>query len=192
MRVIASALMAALLLGCPATPPVTEVDAGEEPFDGETEGSGGGIPQFDPDAIDAGDPVIDAGMVVVDTRCCDTVFSVSDEEPVDAVGVLEGDSPALAGGLSLTRGDAGWSASACFPLNSSSFYWYRFSWDGGLRDAGTFELEDGGTETLVVMDVVTRVRASDREPSFESADGTRNYYRAVSSCDGLDGSVPSP
>lgn len=187
---LAPFFLAGLLLGCPAPTPPTEEDAGEEVFDGETQGSGGGIPVFDPDAIDAGDPVIDAGEVTVETRCCPTSFSISDQEPAGAVGVLEGESPAFDGGLPLSRSDAGWTATACFPIQSSSFYWYRFSWDGGVRDAGTFEQDDGGTETILVQDVVTQVRASDTEPVSEAAAGRRNYYREVSSCDGLDGAVP--
>lgn len=185
---LAPLLLAGLLFGCPAPQPPQEEDAGETIFDGET--TGGGIPVFDPDAIDAGDAVVDAGLVTVETRCCSTGFSITDEEPADAVGVLEGESPVFDGGLALTRGDGGWAVTACFPVQSSSFYWYRFTWDGGVRDAGTFDLDDGGMETILINDVVTSLRASDREPVFEGATGRRNYYREVSSCDGLDGSVP--
>lgn len=186
-----SSLVGLALAGCPATPPPEEEeeDAGVEPYDGET--VGGVIPVFDPDAIDAGDPVIDAGEVVVDTRCCDTRFSITDEEPADAVGVLEGQNVVFGDGLPLTRGDGGWSVSACFPLNASAFYWYRFSWDGGVLDAGTTLLEDGGEETLLIPLMAGALRASDTEPSFTDSDGVRrNYYRAVESCDGLDGGVP--
>ncbi|MDP2274749.1 MAG: hypothetical protein Q8K32_28665 [Archangium sp.] len=181
--------LALVLAGCPEPVPVEEEDAGVEPYDGPTQSSV--IPTFDPDAIDAGDPIIDAGMVTIDTRCCDTQFAITDEEPADAVGLLEGQHTLFGAGLPLTRSDAGWSVAACFPLNASAFYWYRFTWDGGVFDAGTTDLEDGGQETLLVPVTGESLRASASEPGFTDADGVRrNYYRAVESCDGLDGAVP--
>ncbi|MCA2981898.1 MAG: hypothetical protein INH41_02240 [Myxococcaceae bacterium] len=186
----AATVVLALLAGCPGpkpTPPVEE--EAEEPFDGETMSSV--IPRVDPDSpFDAGVFVIDAGRVEVETRCCATTFSISDQEPADATGVLVGESSALRPGLPLRRTDAGWTASACVTLNTSSFYRYRFEWDGGTRDAGEVDLPDGGVEISIVPVTIVSERASDREPSVSDATGQQNYYRAVSACDGLDGGVP--
>lgn len=173
----------------PPPPPVVEEEV-VEPYDGPT--SSGIIPTLDPDDpdVDAGDVVIDAGMIVVETRCCDTNFTISDLEPADAVGVLEGELPVFQGGVPLSREDGGWAATACFPLIASGHYWYRFSWDGGVEDGGLELLADGGEEAVLIPVVITSVRASDREPSVTNASGARNYFREVSSCDGLDGGVP--
>lgn len=184
-----ASLAGLLLTACPQPAPAQEEDAGVEPFDGET--TGGVIPVFDPEALDAGPMVIDAGVVTVDTRCCETNFAISSEEPADAVGTLEGENPVFADGLPLTRSDAGWSVPACFPLNASAFYWYHFTWDGGVLDAGTELLPDGGEATVLIPLVGSSNRASTSEPSFTDSNGARrNYYRAVESCDGLDGGVP--
>lgn len=189
-RVWLSSLLGLALAGCPPEPgPIDEEDAGEEPYDGPA--SSGVIPTFDPETYDAGDLVIDAGMVTVETRCCDTQFAISDEEPADAVGLLQGENPVFGTGLALTRGDGGWSVQACFPVNASAYYWYHFTWDGGLFDAGLTLMEDGGEELVLVPLTGESMRASDSEPGFtDSAGVRRNYYRAVESCDGLDGSVP--
>jgi hypothetical protein len=185
-----SSLWVTLLIGlaaCPAPPPPPVEEEPDEPYDGPT--SSGIIPSIDPDA-DAGLVLLDAGDVVVETRCCATTFTISDEEPLDAVGVLEGELAVFQGGVPLSRSDAGWMASACFPISASSHYWYRFSWDGGVEDGGVELLPDGGEEQLIYPVVITSLRASDREPSVTNASGTRNYFREVSSCDGLDGGVP--
>lgn len=172
-------------------PGTVEEETAPLPYDGETSGSGGGIPVFEPGVMDAGSEIIDAGNVTVDTRCCQTAFSISDGEPADAVGKLQGEHGKLAGGISLSRTDAGWSASTCFPVNSSSRYWYAFSWDAGFVDGGIDLLPDGGEEAVLIYKEGRSLRASDREPSFVDSEGTRrNYYREVSSCDGLDGGVP--
>lgn len=173
----------------PPPPPVVEEEV-VEPYDGPT--SSGIIPTIDPEDldVDAGVEQLDAGNVVVETRCCETTFTISDEEPLDAVGVLEGEVAVFQGGVPLSRGDAGWTAAACFPISASSHYWYRFSWDGGVEDGGVELLPDGGEEQLIIPVVITSLRASDREPSVTNSEGTRNYFRDVSTCDGLDGGVP--
>lgn len=175
---------------CPGPKKPAPVEEEEElPFDGES--MSGVIPTFDRDRdIDAGVFIIDAGRVDVETRCCATSFSISDQEPLDATGVLLGQTSALQGGVPLRRNDAGWTANACVTINSSGFYWYRFSWDGGLRDAGEVDLPDGGFEVVIEPITVTVDRASDREPGVDNATGRQNFYREVSSCDGLDGGVP--
>jgi hypothetical protein len=182
-------LGAVLWAACPAPvrQPIPEEE--EEPFDGESKS--GVIPTFDRDReIDAGVFVIDAGRVDVETRCCATTFSISDEEPLDATGVLLGQASALQAGLPLRRTDAGWTANACVTVNTSGFYWYRFTWDGGTRDAGEVDLPDGGVDIVIEPVIVTRDRASDREPGVDNATGRQNFYRAVATCDGLDGGVP--
>jgi hypothetical protein len=162
----------------------------EEPYEGPS--SSGIPPAIDPDDydFDAGVVLVDAGSVVVDTRCCVTRFSISDQEPADATGVIEGDLPVFAGGTPLTREDGGWTATVCHPLNASGYYWYRFVWDGGLFDGGTETQPDGGEAPVLIPVTATSVRASDRETSVTNSQGTRNFYREVSSCDGLGGRVP--
>ena len=179
-----------LFVACPAPEPEPEREPEPEPYDGP--GGSGIPPAFDPEDFDfdSGVFLVDAGMVVVDTRCCTTRFSISDEEPADAIGSIQGDLPIFAGGISLTREDGGWTAMACHPINASGFYWYRFEYDAGVFDAGVVGLPDGGEEILEIPLTGSVVRASDRESSVATSDGRRNYYRAVSSCDGLDGGVP--
>ncbi len=187
-QTLIAALGVALLSACPTKPtPVTSDEEPEVPYEGNAMSSV--IPKLDPDA-DAGVFIIDAGMVVVETRCCVTNFAISDGEPSDATGVLLGQTSALRAGLPLTRTDAGWAASACMTLNASTLYWYRFTWDGGVFDAGEVDLPDGGLETVLEPITAIADRSSDQEPGVTDADGRKNYYRAVSSCDGLDGSVP--
>lgn len=180
------------VMACPAPQPTPqpEEDAGVEPYDGPT--STRIPPAVDPDDhdFDAGQTLIDAGTIVVETRCCQTRFSISSAEPADAVGVLEGELPVLKAGRALTREDGGWVATACHPIGAAGHYWYRFTWDAGIVDAGTELLDDGGIETLEVATTETIVRASEREPSVTNSEGARNFFRSVSSCDGLDGGVP--
>lgn len=168
----------AVLSACPGpTRRPAPVEEEEEPFTGDS--MSGVIPTFDRDReFDAGVFIIDAGNVVVETRCCATTFSISDEEPADATGVLTGETALLQSGVPLLRTDAGWTASACIVLNTATFYWYRFSWDGGLRDAGGVDLPDGGYEVVIEPVTVTSDRASAREPGVDNAEGRRNYYRA--------------
>lgn len=189
-----TSLLAVLVFSaCPPPVVVTpEEDAGELPavFDGPTERLG--IPDLPSDYAFDASVEIDAGPLNVDTRCCQTNFRISDEEPAGGVtGTLRIALGAFANGVPLTRGGGAWTASVCFPLERSASYQYEFLFDGGLIDGGQNELPDGGVEWVEVTDVRQTVRASAGEPGFELADGTRtNFYRAVSSCDGLDGSVP--
>lgn len=160
-------------------------------FDGPTQSSS--IPQLPENfPFDASFPAIDAGVIVVDTRCCDTNFGIADREPnLEVTGVMRFGSNLFPNGVALTRGSGRWTARACFPVNSASTYWYQFTWDAGVVDAGVGELDDGGLVNLSYVDIKQVVRASDEEPGVEAIDGTRsNTFRAVSSCDGLDGSVP--
>lgn len=190
--VVSVAVLGLIAGGCPAPQQMSSDDdvLPEDVYDGPT--SSGVIPVYEPETFDGGDPLIDAGEVVVDTTCCTTQFSISDQEPADAVGLLQGESSVFGDGLALDRTDAGWSATACFPINASAFYWYAFSWDGGFVDGGVLiEDRDGGAGEIVAVQLIeTSTRASDREPSIDTATGLRNFYREVSSCDGLDGSVP--
>lgn len=183
------AFLFALLMTAACKPATTDTDAGddfEDPYDGPTENAT--IPVLDPDNLDldAGDVVVDAGEVIVDTTCCDFAFSISDQEPEDAVGFIDGELPLFSGGLPLTRGDAGWSATACVPINAASRYSYRFSWDGGIEDGGVTFLEDGGMEWSEVAVTTTELRYSDTETQVTNSEGTVNYYEARASC-GADG-----
>jgi hypothetical protein len=179
------------LAGCPQPMPMPE-DAGEPPprpaYDGDT--AGGSIPEL-PEGVMNPEPLIDAGPIVVDAGCCETRFRVAESaEPADATGrVVSG--LAVLSGLELTRLGGEWSTQACFPLNASVAYRYEFTWDAGVLDGGSLDLEDGGTEWLELPLIGHSLRASDAEPGFVDVNGERwNFYRAVESCDGLDGSVP--
>jgi hypothetical protein len=160
------------------------------PYDGPSQS--GTIPVIDPSNLDldAGQTLVDAGLVTVETRCCDTNFRIADQEPADAVGVIEGELGTLRAGVPLTRSAGQWTAAACVTINSSGAYWYRFTWDGGVVDAGLELQPDGGEEIVLVPVTESAVRASALEPTVSSADGLRNFYSAVNSCDGLDGGVP--
>ncbi len=196
VRVIGSVALLVVFAACPPPPPVIpEEDAGEPEqviFDGPTQNSG--IPELSEEfAVDASIPVIDSGVIVVDTRCCATNFSISDQEPVAGVtvGTLRIELSAFSSGVALTRAGGRWRGSACFPVNVAAPYHYEFTHDAGLVDAGEVALEDGGIVISERLELQTTLRASDEEPGFDLADGRRtNFFRAVSSCDGLDGSVP--
>lgn len=188
-------VLALALSACrPQVMPRPQVDAGPDEeviFDGPT--SNTGIPQLPEDfAFDASIPRIDSGVIVVDTTCCVTTFSIADREPAEGVvGGLYINLSTFDGGVPLTRAAGRWTTTACFPVNQSASYQYQFDYDGGVIDAGIVELEDGGLVHVERLDLQTWRRGSDEEPGFELADGTRtNFYRAVSSCDGLDGGVP--
>jgi hypothetical protein len=190
-----SLVTALVLVGCPRPPPdITEDDAGapeDVVYDGPTRGIG--VPDLPDDfALDAALSEIDSGVIVVDRPCCTTSFSIRDEEPSGGVtGTLIIGLQAFAAGVPLTRGGGRWRASACFPVNQSAPYFYQFDIDAGFVDAGAVELDDGGVIWTQVLDLRQMRRASDDEPSFEEIDGTQaNVFRAVSTCDGLDGSVP--
>lgn len=150
------------------------------PYEGEAAGN---LPDFTPGLFDAGDnSPIDAGPIIVDTRCCKLRLSIaSSGEPLHAVGVVKGEANPLASGVALSRdGDAGFSANVCFPVNSSSFYWYEFEWVTGDADAGGVLLEDGG----VWMHVR---RHSETELNYPVGDGTyQNYIPSVDDCALLD------
>ncbi len=187
-RVLWLALVA--LSTCSPMPKPEPEPEPDEPYDGPT--TNNTIPVRDPDDLDAdaGDVVVDAGEVIVDVTCCETRFSISDEEPADATGELVGALPVLMAGVPLTRSDAGWAAAVCVPINASARYGYRFTWDAGTIDAGSFELEDGGMEGREVSVIGSIERASDREPQVSDSVGTMNYYRSVASCAEHDGGVP--
>ena len=184
------------LLGLGACPPVEPApeDAGEEPavvFDGPT--APAGVPDFFP-PFDAGDGRIDSGVIAVDTTCCDTRFSIADLEPAEVqTATLRIGLGAFSNGVALERDGGRWGAVACFPVNQSAVFFYEFTWDGGLVDAGNRELNDGGSEQVLTGSTIQTQRASDDEPSFTDSEGQRfNLYPAVTSCAGLDGSVPQP
>lgn len=191
MRALLLCLAVVALVGCPG--PKTSVDAGAEDagppaYDGTT--SGGAIPEL-PEGAQSQSPLIDAGLIVVDAGCCPTQFQIDDQEPADATGRLVGALEVFHGGTALTRGGGLWTASLCFPVETSGTYRYEFTWDGGVEDGGTVDLDDGGVETILIPVVGFSARASATEPGFVDATGDRwNLFGAVSSCDGLDGSVP--
>lgn len=183
-----------VLSACPPTPEPEPEDAGEElpvPYDGPAVPSG--VPDFLP-PFDAGDGLIDSGVIMVDPTCCETRFSISDVEPTQVSSALLRIPLAKFGaGVTLSRDGGRWHGSGCFPVNTSAAYFYEFTFDGGLVDGGSRALDDGGYEFFEVSSEVVSQRASDEEPSFIDADGLPfNFYRAVSTCDGLDGSVPGP
>lgn len=191
MRSLGLCALVALFAGCPQPPP-PPADAGEEgpppAYDGEV--SGGSIPEI-PDGLLNPEPLIDAGPIEVDGGCCATRFHIAEgAEPADATGRIVSGLGPLAG-LPLVRAGGEWAANACFPLNASVAYRYEFVWDGGVEDGGSADLEDGGVEWFEIRLVGSSLRASDAEPGFTDVNGERwNFYRAVESCDGLDGSVP--
>jgi len=195
MRAGALFVAALALAACRQPMPDPEpFDAGPEEavvFDGPT--SNTGIPQLPEDfTFDASIPLIDSGVITVDGTCCVTEFSISDREPAEGVvGALHVNLSTFDGGVPLTRGAGRWTATACFPVNQSASYQYEFNYDGGVVDGGIAELEDGGLVYRERLDLQTWRRGSDEEPGFELADGSRaNFFRSVSSCEGLDGSVP--
>ncbi|MCA3012371.1 MAG: hypothetical protein INH41_08220 [Myxococcaceae bacterium] len=179
-----------LVLGCPQPqPPPPEDDAGVPAVvvnGGPARGRG--VPDLPADFVfDASIPLIDSGVIIVDRLCCMTNFSIQDREPPgDVRGTLVIALQAFAAGAPLARGGGRWTARACFPVNQSATCFYQFDLDGGLIDGGTVELDDGGVEGVLRLDLRRTRRASDEEPSVEQLDGTMaNVFRAVSSCDGL-------
>ncbi len=185
-------LLAALALAaCPGPKPAPPEDAGEAlppAYDGETRG--GSIPDV-PAGLNTPEPLIDAGPIVVDPTCCQTQFRIDDREPAGATGALVGSLAVFAGGVPLVRAGGEWTAPLCFPINTGGAYRYEFRWDAGVEDGGTIDLDDGGVQVTLIPLVGFSARASGFEPGFDDANGERwNLYRAVTSCDGLDGSVP--
>lgn len=174
-------LAAISLLACPA-PTNPEVDAGEEvPVEYEGE-SGGSPPDFDGNIIDAGNNTpIDAGLATVDTRCCNLEFRIdSNGEPADAVGKILGEAGPFSMGVSLARVDGGYTASACFPMTQSSYYWYQFEYFSDDAGSGGLDLGDGGYR-------VTDIRYNPDETNYPvGGDNRQNYIPSVMSCAQLD------
>lgn len=176
------ALLGALVvLACgpkarPIEPPVEE----EVPFEGE---SSSNLPDFTDGVIDAGQySPVDAGEIVTETRCCRLNFVIGGEgEPANAVGRLEGEAFPLSDGVTLTSGvDGGFAASACVPINTSTYYWYVFEWTTSDADAGGLALEDGGFWVRVE-------RYNPDQLNYTTADGSnRNFVPAVDDCALLD------
>lgn len=177
-------LAAALAFGCSSGDPQPSPDAGpvaDAAFQGET--SGGQIPEFPGGLFDAG--FIDAGEIVVDGACCNTTYRIAaGEEPEDATGLLMGDHPVFGRGLELTRGEGAWTARVCFPVNQSANYWFAFRWSNGMVDAGTVDLEDGGTESRTFEEILGVERASEDAARQVLADGrVVNFQPAWASCE---------
>lgn len=174
-------LLAALTFAACAAKPPTEppVEEEEVPFDGETTSN---LPDFTDGVIDAGaNSPVDAGPVVVETRCCQLHFALTRaDEPLTATGRLVGEAFPLNEGISLSSADAGFAASACVPINTSSYYWFELEWPTDDADAGGVGLEDGG--------FVVRVERYDAD-SLHYSTGTgvpRNFVPAVADCAELD------
>lgn len=179
----AFAVLAALsLCACPPAT-VAEDDAGiEEEAVDFTGDSSGAPPDFAGDIIDAGNRTpIDAGVAMVDERCCMLNFRIDvADEPADAEGRLVGSLAPLSPGIALTKVDGGYTASACFPMVSSSYYDYEFEWFSSDPDAGGLSFGDGGY-------LVTTRRHSPYETAYPTGDGTqRNFIPSVMSCAELD------
>lgn len=169
------------LLACGGSkPPPAPVDSGTEevPFEGDATGN---LPDFSQGLFDAGtNSTIDAGPVELDRRCCWLPFALDNRgEPADAVAVVRGSVEPLASGVSLRATDAGFVAHACFPVNTSSYYWYELRWRTNDPDAGGVALEDGGYEVSIE-------RFSEAERHFDVGGVTQNFIPAVETCDLLD------
>lgn len=183
------------VMGCqPTAPTPSPADAAVE-YTGET--SNGALPQPE-DVPPVEDWVEDAGAFVIDHRCCNVVFQIPDEEPLDATGVVRASFDGLRDGLPLARADAGWSANFCMPLNAVIPYHYEFSYtfDAGapfLDDAGVdadagLELADGGIDAGPAF--VTVVRASPYARSGPDGQGNQtNVYQVAEDCGAADASV---
>ena len=175
--------LAALLLFACAVPPTNPLpDAGEEDpinYEGDTTGN---PPDFDGDLFDAGNKVpFDAGDSTFDMRCCRLGFRIDlGDEPADAVAHLHGEAAPLSSGVPLTKTDAGYSANVCFPMRSSSYYWYQFEFVTDDADAGGLSLGDAGFR-------VTQRRFSPYETNYAvSGDERQNFIPSVMSCSELD------
>ena len=169
-----------MLAGCGSTTAM-KMDAGEPPaveYEGE---AGGSPPDFVGDLIDAGNKSpIDAGVAVVDNRCCILRFGIPvGHEPANAVGSLVGEVAPLDNGIPLTRVDAGYTASACFPMMSSTFYWYQFEYMTGDAGSGGLHQGDGGY-------LVTIRRYSPLETNYAVGDERKNFIPSVMNCSELD------
>jgi hypothetical protein len=182
LKILTLSCVAVGLLACPPAPiDMPKDDAGTmEPveFTGEATGN---PPDFSGDIVDSGQGVFDAGTAVVETRCCKLNFRIAaNGEPASAVGKLMGEAAPLSAGIPLTRDASGFSAAACFLVNTSSYYWYEFSWFTSDADAGGETEGDGGY-------VVRTKRHSAAETNYPQGDGTfKNFIPAVNNCALLD------
>jgi hypothetical protein len=180
-----------VLFACPV--PQTKTDSGiededkdEVSYEGET--AGGALP----DSLPLEPMNEDAGEVVVDRRCCNLIFTITDLEAADVQGRILGSYGPLAGnGVPLTRlRDAGlWTAAACIPLNSTQTYRYAFHapFDGGtITDAG--ELDGGALDAGQAPSPT--LRASSTEPlEADGVGGTHNVVGPITDCGAADASV---
>lgn len=176
------ALAALMLFACPAPPTNPTPDSGEGEVIDYQGDSTGNLPDFDGELFDAGNKVpIDAGAVTFDMRCCKLGFRIDlGNEPADAVAQIVGEASPLSSGVPLTKGDAGYSANVCFPMKSSSYYWYQFEFTTADADAGGLSLGDAGFR-------VTQRRHSPYETNYTvSGDETQNFIPSVMSCSELD------
>jgi hypothetical protein len=167
-------------LGCPAPVKPTPDDAGVEEVEFEGEAAVN-PPDFAGDLFDAGNKSeFDAGEAVLDVRCCRLSFRIDEgDEPANAKGQVIGEQAPLSRGVPLTRVDGGYIASACFPMTSSSYYFYQFQYLTDDAGAGGLDQGDGGF-------IVTTRRASPFEPSFSIAGELQNYVPSVTTCAALD------
>lgn len=168
-----------MLFGCTDTS--SRTDAGEEeeptvPYEGDTEG--GAIPVVE---LPNDFPEEDAGEIVVDTRCCNIVFSVADIEDATTTGHVVGTfGPVSGAGVPLVRGNGFWSAVACMPVNSHVDYWFEFSTPDG-NDAG---IEDAGAQVSIVR------RHDENASTSTGLDGTTvNVFPSVNDCASVDAST---
>ncbi len=165
----------------PANQEPTTTETEEVEYKGET--SGGAIPQFPAGTIES-DDAIDLGTISPDDTCCTLSFSIADEESLDATGLLRGDNSVFGQGVELIRNAGFWSAEVCFPINSSSNYYYEFTWVAGQISGGIVEDDEGNQEEVFYDDFQSSVRADDVNSSFTQADGnTVNYLETLSTCD---------
>lgn len=172
-------LLVVMVLACRGQEPTSEPDPTLEesvPYEGET--TGGVIPDLrpEPNTFD------DAGEASVDRRCCNLPFGISDQEGVEVDGLIVGSGGPFIDGIALARGDGGWSAMACVPLNASYAYQYRFTerFDAGTGDGGS---DDAGSPPSPVF------RASSFEPSeSDGLGGAHNLIGPFADCESLDAS----
>jgi hypothetical protein len=175
----AALLVSMVLAACKAEAPTTEPDPSLDeslPYEGET--AGGVIPDLPPEP----NTFDDAGEATEDRRCCNLPFRISDQEREDVDGLIVGSGAPFTEGVALTRGDGGWSAMACVPLNSSHAYQYRFieRYDAGTDDGGT---DDAGSPPAAVF------RASSFEPlESDGLGGSNNLIGPFADCESLDAS----